>query len=304
LGVVIAFVLEAADTTVHTSEQAEIVSSLPAVATIPLHGKMLAKSKATPSALPFAAQDGNHQEAMALVTHSHRGSQIAESYRSLRTSILLSSLGAPPKTILLTSPLPGEGKTTTSVNSAIVLAQQGKKVLLVEADMRRPCIQGILGLKSAVGLSNLLAGTDISEQAILPCMQPGLFVLPSGPRPPHPAELLGSDLMKSLLHKWSQEFDHVVVDTPPVLSVTDASLLSASVNTVLLVIRSGSTTKVALRRSRDLLLQVNARLMGVVVNAVDLKWSGYYGYYGQKYGYYYRDHRSDETPENVDVGSA
>ncbi|HWZ45687.1 MAG TPA: polysaccharide biosynthesis tyrosine autokinase [Candidatus Saccharimonadales bacterium] len=304
-GIGLAFLLENLDTTVRTSEQAEIIAAVPSLALIPLQSHLRGKVKPSHSLLAFAAQNGNQHEPVALVAYAHPGSQLAESYRTLRTSILLSSLGAPPKTILVTSPLPGEGKTTTSINSAMVLAQQGRRVLLVEADLRRPCMRHLLEIEAVGGLSNLLTGGDVPGQFIVPSMQPSLFVLPAGPKPPHPAELLGSALMKQLLHQWSQEYDHVIIDTPPLLSVTDATFLSAAVNAVLLVVRTGVTSKAALRRAKDLLFQVNAKLMGVVINAVDLKSHDYYYHYysSAKYGSYYRDSEDEDSVENLNVAN-
>jgi capsular exopolysaccharide synthesis family protein len=210
----------------------------------------------------------------------HPKSEIAESYRALRTSILLSSLGAPPQTILVTSALPQEGKTTTSVNCAIVLAQQGGRVLLVDADLRRPAIHDSLGIRADGGLSTLLAGQSKPEQVIVSSPQlPNLHVLPAGPPPPQPAELLSSDLMKQHLAEWRKQFDHIVIDTPPALSVTDAVALSIVADSVVLVIRSGFTSREALRRARDLLLRVNAKVTGVVVNAVDLRAPDLHHYY-------------------------
>jgi capsular exopolysaccharide synthesis family protein len=191
---------------------------------------------------------------------------------------------------MVTSALPQEGKTTTSINTAIVLAQKGGKVLLVDADMRRPTIHQTFKLRNRTGLSTVLTGSSSADDLIVPSsILPNLFVLPAGPPPPHPAELLDSTMMRSLIEKWRQEYDHIVIDTPPVLSVTDAVLLSAQMDSVLLVIRSAQTSKDALRRSRDILAQVNARVMGVVVNAIDLQSpDAYYYYYGSNYaGRYY-----------------
>jgi len=193
--------------------------------------------------------------------------------------------------LLVTSPLAQEGKTTTSVNTAIVLAQRGARVLMVDADLRRPSIHKAFKIPQRPGLSEYLTG-NISEYPFSPWAQlPNLQVLPSGGSPPHPAELLGSGLMNNSIAEWRKQFDHIVIDTPPALSVTDAVLLSVQADSVILVIRSGQTTKQALRRARQLLAYVNAKIIGVVVNAMDLNESDYYyyyGYYGKKYGYYYK----------------
>ncbi|MGH9554411.1 MAG: GumC family protein [Terriglobales bacterium] len=297
-GIGLAFVREFLDNTVRTPEQVEIVAALPSLGIIPM-GLMAATASNGRKGRRLSLSVGNGKEKdngqgarVELISHFQPKSELAESYRALRTSILLSSLGAPPKVILVTSALPQEGKTTTSINSAIVLAQRGARVLLVDADMRRPSIHRALGLRSRAGLSNLLTGADSGDSLIVPAPQvPNLFVLPAGPPPPQPAELLGSLLMQNYLAQWRKQFDHIVVDTPPTVSVTDAVLLSVQADAVILVIRSGQTTKEALRRARDLLLQVNARVMGVVVNAVDLRGPGsyYYYYYGSKYGHYYSD---------------
>jgi capsular exopolysaccharide synthesis family protein len=294
-GVVLAFVLEAVDNTVRTPEQAQALSNLPALGVIPA-GTNILQSRAPKmlSARPSS------QESVELVAYRRPKSDISESYRALRTAILLSASGAPPRVMLITSALPQEGKTTTSINTAVVLAQKGARVLLVDADLRRPSIHKVFNIKPRVGLSTILTGSSRQESTISQVPQlPNLFLLPAGPPPPHPAELLGSNVMKSLIAQWREEFDHVIFDTPPALSVTDSILLSVDMDAVVLVIRSGNTTKAALRRTRELLAQVNARVLGLVVNAVDVDSSDYYHYYyyGSKYGGYGR--YSEETPRNA-----
>ena len=292
-GVALAFVREALDNTIRTPEHVAQIAALPSLGIIPSSVRLAPKAGNGPPNLALAAAG---RDGIELVSHARPKSEMAEAYRALRTSILLSSLGAPPKIILVTSALPQEGKTTTSINSAIVLAQKGARVLLVDADLRRPGIHQKMGLKPRAGLSTLLAGSDTFENLVIPSPQlPNLFVLPAGPAPPHPAELLGSELMKSYLSQWRERFDHILIDTPPVLSVTDAVLLSVEADSVVLVIRSGQTTKEALRRARALLTQVNARMMGVVLNAVDLQSPDlHYYYYGTKYGGQYYE----ENPRN------
>ena len=287
-GVGLAFVLEALDNTIHTPEEAQMISACPTLAMIPLDAMPQVdgrnhKRKKLPQRF-----EPNHGS-VGLTVHSRPKSQMAEAYRSLRTSLLLSSAGGPPKVVLITSALPQEGKTTTSLNCALSLAQRGGRVLLVDADLRRPGIHKTIGIPSGVGLSTLLAGNGSWEEMLKPSPQlPNLFVLPAGPPPPNSAELLGSPQMRELIMQWRESFEHVVIDTPPALTVTDAVLLSIQADAVLLVVRSGQTPKDALRRARELLAHVNATLTGVVVNAVDLRSPDYYYYYyGGKYGYKY-----------------
>jgi len=232
---------------------------------------------------------------------------MAESYRALRTSLLLTSAGGPPKTILITSALPQEGKTTTSTNTAIVLAQKGTRVLLVDADLRRPSIHKTLGMGPRAGLSNVLAGNASLPQTIVrSTVLPNLFVLPAGTPPPNPAELLASASMRDVLEQLREHYDHIVIDTPPTLSVTDAVVMSTAADQVILVIRSGQTTKQALRRARDILMQVNARVCGVLLNAVDLRSPDYYYYYEYqgKYGEGYYQEHDVSAPEEVASGRA
>jgi exopolysaccharide transport family protein len=286
-GIGLAFLLEGIDNTVRTPEQAQAISALPSLGMIPLGSRNGTES--TRKKLSVTSS----KEAVELVTQSRPQSQMAESYRALRTSLLLTSLGAPPKVILVTSALPQEGKTTTSINCAIVLAQKGTRVLLIDADLRRPGIHKTLGIGPRTGLSNVLTGsTTLSQAVVRSGVLPSLFVLPAGTPPPNPAELLASSNMKDVLAELSEQYDHIVVDTPPTLSVTDAVVMSTRADAVVLVIRSGQTTKQALRRARDILMQVNARVCGVLLNAVDLTSPDYYYYYEYqgKYGQrYYRD---------------
>jgi succinoglycan biosynthesis transport protein ExoP len=289
-GVGLAFLLEGLDNTVRTTEQAQAISGLPSMGMIPL-GSKSAREGANPKRLIIATS----KEAVELVTQVRPQSQMAESYRALRTSLLLSNLGAPPKVIMVTSALPQEGKTTTSINTAVVLAQKGVRVLLIDADLRRPSIHKTLGMGPHSGLSNVLTGSTKLENAITrTAVLPNLFVLAAGTPPPNPAELLASANMRDVLNQLREEYDHIVIDTPPSLSVTDAVVLSPRADAVVLVIRSGQTTKQALRRSRDILTQVNAKIVGVLLNAVDLSSPDYYYYYEYqgKYARYYRDEDS------------
>lgn len=292
-GIGLAFLLEGLDNTVRTTEQAQMISGLAPLGMIPLGSK---SSREGPNGKRLALASSN--EAVELITQARPQSQMAESYRALRTSLLLSNLGAPPKVIMVTSALPQEGKSTTSINCAIVLAQKGVRVLLIDADLRRPSIHKTLGMGPRSGLSNVLTGSATLEDAITRSpVLPNLFILPAGTPPPNPAELLASAHMKEVLAELAGQYDHIVLDTPPTLSVTDAVVLSPRADAVILVIRSGQTTKQALRRSRDVLMRVNAKVCGVLLNAVDLTSPDYYYYYEYQ-GKYARYYQEDEVPEN------
>lgn len=299
-GIGLALLLEGLDNTVRTTEQAQMISGIASLGMIPL-GSKSAREGPNSKRLVIATS----KEAVELVTQVRPQSQMAESYRALRTSLLLSNLGAPPKIIMVTSALPQEGKTTTSINTAVVLAQKGVRVLLIDADLRRPSIHKTLGMGPRSGLSNVLTGSATLDQAITrSTVLPNLFILPAGTPPPNPAEILASTNMRDVLNELRQQYDHIVIDTPPSLSVTDAVVLSPRADAVVLVIRSAQTTKQALRRSRDVLMQVNAKLVGVLLNAVDLSSPDYYYYYEYqgKYARYYREGPSeDDAVEEAEI---
>src|SRR3984885_15148842 len=237
-----------------------------------------------------ASKTGSH----ALMLDSrHADSAFGESVRRLRSGLLISRSGTPPQVLLMSSPSPGEGKSTLSLNLAISLSQYEKKVLLVEADMRRPVLCRRLGLQQTDGLSVLLSDRE-APTAILPAANnPNLYLLPAGPTPPYPAELLGSPRMHTLMDEWRAEFDFIVVDSPPVLPVTDAQLLEEMADATVLLARVGFTTRAALERAYKLLLmhrKDQARpAIGVLLNFVARRSSAYYGYYGyyggKKYEY-------------------
>jgi len=297
LGIGLAFVLDSLDSTVRNMDEVSAISALPGLGTIPLqlssngHSRKLLK-----------ATVDEKSESPSLVAYSRPKSEAAEAYRALRTSILLSAFGAPPKVVLITSALPQEGKTTISANSALVLAQRGSRVLLVDADLRRPGIENIFALRPRGGLSTLISGVDKLEDVLLAFPPvPNLWILPAGPLPPQPAELLSSTVMRDYIARWRNEFDHIIIDTPPCLSVTDAVVLSPEADRVILVARSGQTTKAALRHATELLLQVNARVMGVVLNALNFHSADGYYYYGGRYTDRYYD---EESPENGAAAAA
>jgi capsular exopolysaccharide synthesis family protein len=265
-----------------------MITSLPSLAVIPLSTR---PNKSLPAAKRLP------RSAAAMASAIRPKSEIAEAYRALRTSILLSRTGKSAKILMVTSALPQEGKTTTSVNLAIVLAQHGSRVLLIEGDMRRSGISKILHLQSDVGLSTLLGNNSVAETAILSVAGvPNLSVLPAGPVALHPSEMLASARMRDLVRGLEPQFDHIIIDTPPVLSVTDAALLSALADSTLIVVRAGTTSRAALRRVHDVLSHVDARIMGVILNAADLNEPDMY-YYGSRYGSYYQEAEQVETAQ-------
>jgi capsular exopolysaccharide synthesis family protein len=225
------------------------------------------------------------------------GSMFSEAVRSLRAVLLIARSGVPPKVIMVTSANPGEGKSTLSLNLAVSLAQTQSRVLLIEADLRRPVLRTRLNLATSEGLSSMLTNQDEPTAATPSEVHPNLWVIPAGPIPPFPTELLGSLRMRQLLQQWRKDFDFIVIDSPPILPVADARLLEGLADTTVLVVRASVTTRMSLQRAYATLLQhANDQTLpavGAVLNALSLHSAGYYGYYGH-YGYgksaaYYRE---------------
>jgi capsular exopolysaccharide synthesis family protein len=292
LGLGLALFFEYLDDTVHSTEEVERVLHLPALAVIPSIGSTTRRRVLGRASKTTALQkqvNGNSTGSSELLMNLDSRSPLAEAYRHLRTSVLLSTAGRAPKSLLVTSSLPGEGKTTTAVNTAISLAQTGASVVIIDADMRRPRLQSIFDMHGQLGLSSILS-SDASEDDMLAVVradeESGLSVLTSGPIPPNPAELLGSDQMRRLIATLQANYTHVVVDSPPVSSFTDGVLISTMVDGVLLVVHGGKSSRHIVRRSKQLLSDVGAKIFGVVLNNVNLQSHDYYyyqSYYGQKY---------------------
>jgi succinoglycan biosynthesis transport protein ExoP len=283
----LAFLLDFLDDTVKSVDDVDRYIHLPALALIPA-----ARSE---KRLRGAEPAPNPNEATALAMVNDVRSPIAESYRHLRTSLLLSSAGTPPKTILVTSSQPSEGKTTTAINTAFMLAQTGAQVLIIDCDLRRPRLHAHFNLSNVRGLTNCLSGESNDLDSLIQTYdkQPNLKLMPSGPIPPNPAELLGSEEMRRLLVTLSEKFTHIIVDSPPAISFTDASILSTFVDGVILVVHGGRSSRAVVRRAKQQLLDVGAHIFGVVLNNVKIESHDYYyaGYYS---GYYKSDYYSDD----------
>lgn len=219
---------------------------------------------------------------------------ISESFRTLRTNIQFSSLDKNIQTILVTSAGPGEGKSTVSSNLAVIMAEAGKKTLIIDCDLRKPRVHKIFRLSSRIGLSNILIGEIGIEDAVQKTSINNLSVLTSGTIPPNPAELMGSAKMKSLIKELRGMYDCIILDTPPVVVVTDAQLLSTSADGCLLVVSSGKAERDASIKSKQLLEKVNAKILGVVLNRVNTKSRKYYGYY-----YHYYEENGVRTKKKV-----
>jgi capsular exopolysaccharide synthesis family protein len=217
-----------------------------------------------------------------LIAKNDPKSPISEQYRTIRTNIQFSSIDKEVNTIMVTSSGPGEGKSTTVANLAVVFAQQGKSVLLVDADMRKPTVHYTFNLTNTTGLTNVLTNQLPLAEAVKLTDVANLAVLPSGPIPPNPSELLGSRAMKAFLENALQDFNLVMFDTPPVLAVTDAQILANQCDGTILVVSSETTEIEAATKSKELLASANAKMLGVVLNNKKADSTNQYYYYGTK----------------------
>ena len=221
-----------------------------------------------------------------LVTHADPRSPVAEAYRSLRTNLAFARAHEEMRTLVLTSPGPADGKSTSVANLATTFAQQGQRTLLVDADLRRAVLDKTFDVPRSPGLTEVIVGAVKLENAVHATSVPNLFVLSSGQFPPNPSELLGSPAMRDVLRVAKEQFDVILLDSPPLLAVTDAAVLSTMVDGTILVVRLGSTAREAVRRAVSDLRKVHGRILGVLMNDVSAKAGSYYGGYG--YYYYYR----------------
>ena len=258
LGVGAAFFLEYLDRTVRTSADVETLLSIPVLGIIPRLRKLMPES-----------EEDDGRGALPLMVALDPLDPAAEAYRNLRMNLMFMSTDDEPiRTLLFSSPGPNEGKSTTSINFAVMLAQQGQRVLLIDADLRRPALHRAMDVLREPGLTNLLIGDAEVREAIHPNVLPNLDLLPSGPFPPNPSELLNSKTMQRLLEEFEGKYSHVILDTPPILAVTDSAILGAHTDGVVLVMRSGETEQRAAERAVDQLRRVGVRVFGAVLNEV------------------------------------
>jgi len=222
-----------------------------------------------------------HNKMRYLIAKLNPRSPITEQYRTVRTNLQFSSVDQDLQTMLLTSAGPGEGKSMTSANLAVVYAQQGKKVLLIDADLRKPTIHYTFRLDNLRGLSNALVGNMSLQEIVSPSDVGNLDLISCGPIPPNPSELLGSKRMKELVREAKQAYDIIIFDTPPVLAVTDAQILANLCDGVVLVVRSKKTEFDAADKAIELLQSANAKILGTILNDRDKKEMNYYYYYGR-----------------------
>jgi succinoglycan biosynthesis transport protein ExoP len=294
LGTALAFLEEALENTrvtIKTPEDVRRLVDLPSLALIPEwnsnhnNGRQYGygygqRGKKNSELLPAKDKDG-----VGPTVLGHLNSQVAESYRALRTSIMFSTAPKPPQVIMVTSAQPKEGKTATAVNLALLMAQTTLRVLLVDCDLRVPGASNLLGVSKEKGVSGILTGAHGIDDALQQVKgESGLWVLPSGPLPPNPAELLCSSAMQSLMLNLRNRFDQIVVDSPPLLLVTDAAVLSPNVDGVVLVVESGGTTPAALAHAHGILQTTGVRVLGALVNKINVNGNGYY--YNRYYNHY------------------
>jgi capsular exopolysaccharide synthesis family protein len=279
LGGGLAFFTESLDRSIKNPEEAEALLGIPVIGLIPSIGDLDGKFKGTRNEIELISS--------RLVTHFVPRSPVAEAYRTVRTNLSFSRPDNPPRTILVTSAVPQEGKTTTTANLAITLAQMGGKTLIVDSDLRRPAIRKVFNLESKEGLTDYLIGKGGLDALIRTTDIPNLYILPAGQIPPNPSEVLGSQRMKELVAELSRRFEMVFFDSPPVVAVTDAAVLSRNTDGVVLVVQSGATDREAVARAKTLLGNVQANLLGLVLNNIRIEST--YGSYHYRYYYHYYD---------------
>jgi len=269
-GVGLALFLEYLDNTIKTPDDIEERYNLPVLSSIP-------KSKAK-------------KKPLCRLVLEKPSSALAESFKTLRTSVLLSSADAPPRAILVTSMAPQDGKTSIASNLAITLAESGSRTVLIDADLRRPTVHEIFGLQNTAGLSTFIAGKSDIKVHEYPAHK-NLYIVTSGPKPPNPSEMLISKRLELFIGHFKKKFDFIILDTPPIISVSDALVMSKIVDASIIVVRFGKTTYQMMNHGMKQLEGIDAKVIGTVINDVDERKSGYYyyGYDKEYYSYYSSD---------------
>lgn len=293
-GVMLALFCEYLDKSIKNPEEMQQATGVPFLALIPARRREEVRIRVVKG----NGHESDQEAPVELISYEKVRSKLSEAFRELRTALLVSQPGGPPRTILITSGQVGEGKTSVSLNLAIVLAQIGKRVLLVDADMRKSRLHKLLRTFNDHGLSSLLSVSGPISLQPFRTQIGGLDVLPSGPHPPNPADLLDSDRFAQLRDAFLQKgYDHILFDSPPVLAVADPAIIAGRVDGVVLVAQAGRTSRDALRHTAERLQQVKARLIGAVLNRADLAEQGYYRY---GHAYKYRDESEPAPPEPPD----
>jgi capsular exopolysaccharide synthesis family protein len=283
LAVVFGFFVEYMDASVNTPQQVWAAVSLATLGVVP-HLKSLRQryhpmlSDRAPSNRQQLASSADDRVGKEIVVARDQFSMIAESYRSIRTALLLSQAERPPKVILITSPCPNEGKTVTTLNLGIALAQSGKKVLVIDADLRKGRCHQLLKLRNQDGLANVLTGHLDVKRGIQETSVKDFYLLPRGALPPNPADLLMSQKMRDMLEELRDAFDFIVIDSPPVIAVSDPAVLSATCDGVVLVFNGQKTTTPSARRALERLDKIGARILGVILNGIDIRDPDYVDY--------------------------
>jgi capsular exopolysaccharide synthesis family protein len=281
-GIGLAFLVEYLDNSIKTTEELERVVRLPALGVVPMlstNGK---------EAL-------GHEQSVGLVTYDKPKSPMGDAISNVSAALMLSLSGKPPAAITVTSPNVGDGKTSIAINLASSLAMTGKRVVLVDGDMRRPVDHKTFGLALQPGLSNFIVGNVSLEEIIQPTQVPGLFLIAAGSVPPNPVQLLSSQVFQDLLQQLRQEFQHLIIDTPPIIGFPDGRIISSLTDGVLLVFKHHATSRESGRLAAHLLEQVNANVFGVVLNmaqAGKFRYGDYYGYHDY-YNKYYEEYHSE-----------
>jgi polysaccharide biosynthesis transport protein len=305
LGVGLAFIVEHMDSSIKTTEDIERVIQLPSLGMIPLCVKGSAKMTDGQSAgkvTGLLSRLRNYRSQLIpmddldKVMVKHPRSAMAEAIRQLRTSLMLSVSGGTPEVIVVSSPHPREGKSTVTMNLAMALAQDGRRVVVLDCDLRRPRLHQIFGLENSPGLTNFLAGSSDLETIIKSTGVDNLFLIPAGPTPPNPAELLNSQAYKNILQELRGKFNNIIIDSPPTLGFADARVIAQQADGVLLVAKHQSTSREAGKLARQYMSQVNARILGMVLNQLGTRDLRRHDLYSQKY--YDRYYGADQN----DVG--